>query len=63
MRATTNDDVALYVLIGAIGAIPVAIALWTGRVFTSEDTVGVLLVLGSIAGLATLFRRQRRTDA
>lgn len=60
MRSSTSDDLTLYILIGAIGAIPVSVALWSGRVFTSEDTIGVLMVCGAIAGLATLYRRSRR---
>lgn len=59
MRRDPSDELALYLLIAVVGAIPVVITLWRHAVFTAEPTIGLLMMALAIAGLAILVRRQR----
>jgi hypothetical protein len=56
MRSIDVEELALYALIGAIGMIPVLLALWTGRVFSTDETIGLVMIVVGIAGGVAVLR-------
>jgi len=62
-RRSDSEQLILYVLIAAIGIIPVVIVLVRGGVFGSEATIGLLMLGAAIAGLLAMWRlaRHRRS--
>ncbi len=57
MRSSFDvEQLIVYVMMAAIGLIPVLVALWTGRVFSTEATVGLLMLVCGIAGVGALVR-------
>jgi hypothetical protein len=58
-RDKDDDELVLYLLIAGVGAIPVVLALSYREVFATEATIGLLMLAGSLVGLATL-RHVRR---
>ncbi|MBX3154921.1 MAG: hypothetical protein KF773_02890 [Deltaproteobacteria bacterium] len=58
-RAEEGEERTLYLLIAAIGAIPVAITLWQGGVLGPEATIGLGMMFAGIIGLLAVWRGSR----
>jgi hypothetical protein len=46
-----REELALYLVIGGVGLIPIVIVLMGDRVFDGASTIGLLMVACAIAGL------------
>jgi hypothetical protein len=63
MRTRDGEEATLYLLIAAIGSIPVVLVLWRGGVFDRDSTIGLAMLLLAIAGLLAMWhgaRKERR---
>lgn len=58
-----SEQLLLYVLIAAIGMIPVIVVIMHGGVFGSEPTIGLLMLGVAIVGLLAMWRLARRGQA
>jgi len=54
------EQLTLYLMIAAIGMIPVIVVLARGGVFGSEATIGLLMLASATAGLLAMFRVARK---
>ena len=55
-----HEQTILYVVIAAVGTIPVIIALGTGGVFDAAATLGLVMLALAIAGLLAMWRLARK---
>ena len=55
-----HEQLILYVVIAAVGTIPVIIALGTGGVFDTTATLGLVMRALAIAGLLAMWRIARK---
>ncbi len=51
---STSDDVILYLVIGIVGFIPIAIAIGQRSVFGTQSTIGLLMLGVAIGGLLAM---------
>jgi hypothetical protein len=57
---STDEQVILYLLIAAIGLIPVVVVLARGQDFGAESTIGLLMLGLAVGGLGEMWRIARR---
>ena len=48
-----SEALAIYVVLGLVGALRVIVALALGESFGAEDTIAAAMVLGALVGLVT----------
>jgi hypothetical protein len=59
-RRSTDEQLILYVLLAAVGLIPVVVTLEEGGNFGVEPTLGLVMLLAALIGLLQMWRVARR---